>query len=41
MIGGAILRYEEFEGDCYTNNSSHQDGGHIFFSGGTNNGSST
>jgi hypothetical protein len=39
---GGILRYEEFEGECYTNNSSHQEGaGHIFFSGGTQNGSST
>jgi hypothetical protein len=39
-----MLRYEEFDGECYTNNSSHQDGGaggHIFFSGGTQNGSAT
>jgi hypothetical protein len=35
-----MLKYEEFEGECYTNNSSHG-GGHIFFSGGTHNGSST
>lgn len=31
-----ILRYEEFEGECYTNNSSQ---GGVFFSGGTHNGS--